>query len=118
MVWPLVGPSNPRDTVGLIGDSAASIASWFVDWYILTGARAFETVNTRAMLLETVTEAKRASFDYYSFVRNAYFQRRQALINDRAGESTLDQETLYYPAAQEDLYHPESDAPPSAREKE
>ena len=83
LVWPILGPSNPRDTVGLIGDSAVSIAPWWIDWYILTGARVFETVNTRAMFLETVAEAKRASFDYYSFVRNAYFQRRQALINDR-----------------------------------
>jgi phospholipid-binding lipoprotein MlaA len=118
VVWPIIGPSNPRDSVGLFGDSAASIAPWFVDWYILAAARVFDTVNARAMLLETVTEAKRASFDYYSFVRNAYFQRRQALINDSAGGGTLDQESLYYPAAQEDLYHPESDAPPAAREKE
>lgn len=118
LVWPILGPSNPRDTVGLFGDSAASIASWWIDWYILTGARVFETVNTRAIFLDTVAEAKRASFDYYSFVRNAYFQRRQALINDQAAESTLDQENLYYPAVQEDLYHPESDAPPAAPEKE
>jgi phospholipid-binding lipoprotein MlaA len=117
LVWPIVGPSNPRDTVGLFGDSAASIAPWFVDWYILSAARVFDTVNARAMLLETVEEAKRASFDYYSFVRNAYFQRRQGLLNDSANAGTLDRGGLYYPAAEEDLYYPESDAPP-AREKE
>ena len=118
LVWPIVGPSNPRDTVGLFGDSAASIAPWWIDWWILAAARVFDTVNARAMVLEPVEEAKRASFDYYSFVRNAYFQRREALINDRTSGSTIDRGGLYYPAVQEDLYYPETDAPPPAREKE
>ena len=32
-------------------------------------------------------EAKEASLDYYVFVRNAYYQRRVALVNDQQEES-------------------------------
>ena len=41
-------------------------------------------------------EAKRSSFDYYSFVRNAYLQRRRALVTDTATPGVEQQEELYY----------------------
>jgi phospholipid-binding lipoprotein MlaA len=97
LVIPLLGPSNVRDAAGLAGDSAMAVAPWFVDWWILGAGRVAEAVNARALLLEQVEEAKRASFDYYVFVRNAYAQRRNALVNDRAEGSAIDQEELYHP---------------------
>jgi phospholipid-binding lipoprotein MlaA len=118
LVIPIIGPSNPREAVGLIGDSAASVLPWFVQWEILLGARAVDLVNTRALLLQQVDEAKRASFDYYVFVRNAYLQRRNALVNDSVGGTNLDQEELYHPEIDgtgEELYHPE-DATSDERE--
>jgi len=97
LVLPLLGPSNPRDVVGLIADSAANIPAWFLDWWILVPPRVAEAVNTRALLLRQVDEAKRASFDYYVFLRDAYAQRRNALVNDRTEGTNIDQEELYYP---------------------
>jgi len=114
LVIPIIGPSNPRDGVGLIGDSFANGLSWFVPWYVLLGVRGVELVNTRAVLLDTIDQAKQSSFDYYVFVRNAYLQRRNALLNDSVGGSNLDQEELYHPnmdGAGEDLYHPEETKP-------
>jgi phospholipid-binding lipoprotein MlaA len=114
LVIPLIGPSNPRDVVGMMGDSAASVLPWFVRWEILLGVRAGELVNTRALLLQQIDEAKRASFDYYVFVRNAYLQRRNALVNDSIGGTNLDQEELYHPqmdGTDDELYHPEEATP-------
>ncbi|HSD10214.1 MAG TPA: hypothetical protein VLF14_04470, partial [Candidatus Binatia bacterium] len=60
-----------------------------------------------------IRKAKEAAFDYYSFIRNAYLQRRVGLINDEEAPSSGAQEDLYHPeeapssGAQEDLYHPE-----------
>ena len=96
LVLPLLGPSNPRDTVGLIVDGAASVTSYFVGQYILIGARVVDTVNTRALVLEQVRQAKQASVDYYTFLRNAYFQRRAALVSDRVGSSGETDESLYH----------------------
>jgi ABC-type transporter lipoprotein component MlaA len=42
--------------------------------------------------------AKESSLDFYVFVRNAYAQRRAALIADQSpAESTPNQDDLYYP---------------------
>ena len=42
-------------------------------------------------------EAKAASLDYYIFVRNAYTQRRDALVKDEdtAADGSPNDETLY-----------------------
>jgi len=42
-----------------------------------------------------IHRAKEASFDYYSFLRNAYSQRRTALVND-SGEKTKEEEDELY----------------------
>jgi phospholipid-binding lipoprotein MlaA len=118
LVIPIIGPSNPRDGVGLIVDGLSTVYPWFIPWYASLGMRSVELVNTRALLLEQIDEAKRSSFDYYVFVRNAYLQRRNALVNDSVGVSNLDQEELYHPSMEgtvEDLYHPE-DAKPESEE--
>jgi phospholipid-binding lipoprotein MlaA len=100
LVLPVLGPSNLRDGGGLIVDTAASITPFFVSSYYLLGARTVDLVNTRAIYADTIEKAKESSIDYYTFVRNAYLQRRVGLINDHisAREGT-----------QEDLYHPEGD---------
>jgi len=95
LVLPLLGPSNPRDTVGLVADSAASVTPFFVDQFILLGAKVAETVNIRTLLLEEIEAAKSGSFDHYSFVRNAYFQRRSALVNDSTEAPARNGEDLY-----------------------
>ncbi len=90
LVLPFLGASNIRDTGGLVFDSAASITPFFIDGFITLGVRLIDVVNTRAQFLGAVAEAKAASLDYYIFVRNAYTQRREALVKD---EDTKDAET-------------------------
>lgn len=102
LVLPILGPSNPRDGIGLAADSAASVTPFFVDQFILLGASAVDAVNTRALFLQALEEAKRTAVDYYSFVRNAYVQRRARLVADRLGPSASEQESLYYPDADDD----------------
>jgi phospholipid-binding lipoprotein MlaA len=97
LVLPIFGPSSPRDTLGLGVDYAFSVTPFFVDQYILIGVRALDAVNERSLILEEVKDAKEAAIDYYTFVRDAYFQRREALIND--GETSAQQA--------DDLYHPD-----------
>ncbi len=101
LVLPLLGPSTARDVVGLGVDAAASVPTWFVDWWILGAARALETVNARAQALDSVQQIKEASVDYYAAVRNGYAQRRAALIDDEVAPSAESQEELYYPDSEE-----------------
>jgi phospholipid-binding lipoprotein MlaA len=97
LVLPILGPSNPRDAGGLAVDTALSVTPFFLDWYVTTGARVFETINYRTSVLQEVHDAKESALDYYTFVRNAYQQRRKALVSDNAEPSTQEEDELYHP---------------------
>jgi len=95
LVLPLLGPSNPRDTVGLVGDYALSVFPFFVSQWILLGTSGVSTVNARSLVLTEVRDARQAAVDYYTLVRNAYVQRRTALVNDSLEITKETDETLY-----------------------
>lgn len=86
LVLPLLGPSNPRDTSGIPVDYCLSITPLFLNSFWWTGAGVINIVNARAQIIDEVQSAKEAALDYYVFVRNAYYQRRVALVNDQREE--------------------------------
>src|SRR2546426_12562425 len=96
LVLPLLGPSDPRDATGFAVDYALSVTPFFIDEAILWGARVGDTVNERSFVLKQVEDAKASAFDYYTFVRNAYLQRRRALVRDLAEGSAEESEELYH----------------------
>ena len=97
LVLPLLGPSDPRDAAGFAVDYALSVTPFFIDEAILWGAQVGDTVNARSFVLKQVEDAKASAFDYYVFVRNAYLQRRRALVRDLAETSAEESEQLYHP---------------------
>ena len=85
LVLPLMGPSSPRDFTGTLTDSLVlpSIQDYMESpeqWYVL----GLFVVDTRADLLSAEAFM---SGDSYTFVRNAYLQRREYLINDGGSNS-------------------------------
>lgn len=102
LVLPLLGPSSPRDATGLVGDSALAIYPWFVGIPGITaGAELINIVNRRARVLDQVEDVQAASLDYYTFVRNAYVQRRWKLIHGQT-PTAAEQEELYNDEIYED----------------
>ena len=97
LVLPLLGPSDVRDALGLGVDTAASVTPWFVDEFILIGAQAVDVIDERSLVLQEARDAKESSVDYYSFLRNAYVQRRNALVTDSETTGVENEEELYYP---------------------
>jgi phospholipid-binding lipoprotein MlaA len=97
VVLPFFGPSNPRDTAGLIGDAGLGFYTYFVTVPGITiGATAINVINERARYLEAVENAKNASLDYYTFVRNAYVQHRWKQVHDQLpGTAAPQDEDLY-----------------------
>jgi phospholipid-binding lipoprotein MlaA len=82
IVLPIFGPSNVRDTFGLIVDTLTDPISYIEptrDRNIVMGVRA---VNRRSELLEASKILETAALDPYQFVRDAYLQRRRSLIYD------------------------------------
>ena len=97
LVLPLLGPSNLRDGAGLCVDYAFSVTPFFVDEYILVSAQVVNAIDQRSLVLDEVREAKRTAFDYYIFVRDAYAQRRNALVEDSQAPNAATTEELYHP---------------------
>lgn len=80
LVLPILGPSTLRDTAGLWVDAQADPVWNVNDIATRNTAVAVKTVDTRARLLGTETVLETAAIDPYVFVRDAYLQRRRALI--------------------------------------
>jgi ABC-type transporter lipoprotein component MlaA len=64
---------------------------------VTVGSRVFDTINTRALVLQDVENARNAALDFYSFVRNGYLQRRHALLLDEKDATREIDDTLYFP---------------------
>jgi phospholipid-binding lipoprotein MlaA len=99
LVLPLLGPSTVRDLSGGIVDAglgAISMGPLSAGWIITMPARAVQLINMRAAYLSIVDENRRAAFDYYSFVRDAYLQHRESLLTEETAPPRSGSE-LYYP---------------------
>jgi phospholipid-binding lipoprotein MlaA len=81
MVWPFWGPTNVRDGIGVVADAFLNPI-----YYLRTSvwnriaARAYYTVNGTSLDKDTYESIKKESLDPYLTIRNAYAQRREALI--------------------------------------
>ena len=84
VVLPFFGPSNVRDTVGLVVDIET-------DFMINTNklnsdekiaVNGLRIINRRADLLDAGQLLEDAAFDKYSFLRDGYIQRRRSQIYD------------------------------------
>ena len=79
IVWPILGPSCPRDTVGFVGDwllrPATYLSSNFFD-PVSIGLYAHEAVNTTSFHLGDYEAIKAAAIDPYVAIRDGYVQHR------------------------------------------
>ena len=82
VVWPLLGPSTARDSVGLPLDLAVGPGLVIESTAVSIGATALNVVNTRANLLDTTALLDDIVLDKYIFVRDGFLQRRRSQIYD------------------------------------
>ena len=80
LVLPLFGPSTVRDAVGSLGNYYVNPLSYINPPGLSWALYGVNIVNTRANLLSASDVLEGAALDKYSFVRNAYLQRRQYLL--------------------------------------
>jgi phospholipid-binding lipoprotein MlaA len=89
LMLPFVGPSSPREVAGMVGDALLNPFSYtflfgggIAVTAATTGARGLDVTNTRANLMGTERMVNEAATDKYSFIKNAYQQRREYLLHD------------------------------------
>lgn len=77
IVWPFLGPSTLRDTVGMAGDLFLNPVNYVRPAEAALGITAYEKVNTTSFYIGDYEAIKEASLDPYSAIRNAYIQNRK-----------------------------------------
>jgi phospholipid-binding lipoprotein MlaA len=84
LMLPVLGPSNVRDTVGLIGDSVADpgdiVASQHHLLWASIARSATSGIDERSRNIESLADIEKTSLDYYATIRSLYHQRREAQI--------------------------------------
>jgi phospholipid-binding lipoprotein MlaA len=86
VVLPLLGPSTLRDTAGFPVDVYGNLWGYKDPVWVRNSGVGLNLVNTRAKYLDAGNLLEDAALDKYSFVRDAYLQRRKSQI-DGATES-------------------------------
>jgi phospholipid-binding lipoprotein MlaA len=89
IVWPILGPSSPRDTVDIAGDYFLYPVSYVYPWYAGTGVKAYEIVNSTSLRIGDYESLKEAAVDPYIAMRDAYIQYRLKKVKARKARSLI-----------------------------
>ena len=82
IVWPLIGPSNLRDTGGMVGDYFADPISYVDPILLSTGIKSYRAFNNFSQGPTAYEKLRKDAIDLYPFLRDAYEQRRDKLIKE------------------------------------
>jgi phospholipid-binding lipoprotein MlaA len=82
IVWPFLGPSSLRDTVGTVGD-------WFLNpvFYVepieaAAGITVYDEVNETSFRIGDYEDLKKSAIDPYVAIRDAYAQHRKKKVEE------------------------------------
>jgi phospholipid-binding lipoprotein MlaA len=81
--WPIFGPSSIRGTAGLVGDYFLDPVYWFVEPTLSRVAiKGEDKVNGASLSIGDYEALKKAAFDPYIAIRDAYFENRKKKISE------------------------------------
>ncbi|MES2024363.1 MAG: VacJ family lipoprotein [Pseudomonadota bacterium] len=82
VVLPLFGPSTVRDTAALPVDFYGDVWTYVDSIPVRNSGYVVRAIDQRASALGATNLLEDIAIDRYSFVRSAYLQRRESLVND------------------------------------
>lgn len=82
LVLPVFGPSSLRDALALPVDWKGDLVGHVDDVATRNGLRVLNLIDTRASLLGVSSSLDEITFDKYSFMRDAFLQRRRNAVFD------------------------------------
>ncbi|MDH3998440.1 MAG: VacJ family lipoprotein [Desulfuromonadales bacterium] len=82
LVLPLLGPSNLRDTVGMVPDHYLKPVTHVEDSKTRTTIMAYAIINRTSLHIGEYESLKKDAVDLYPFLRDSYEQRRKQQIKE------------------------------------
>ena len=82
IVWPLLGPSNLRDSTGMLGDMFLNPVRYVEPWETSVGISAVRITNEGSFHIGEYEDFKAASLEPYIAMRQAYIQYRNKQIQE------------------------------------
>lgn len=83
IMLPLLGPTNPRDGIGMGVDSVIDPVGWYAPTWADVTRTVVSGVGTREQYLDILDEVERSSLDYYASIRSMYRQNRVKQIKNQ-----------------------------------
>jgi phospholipid-binding lipoprotein MlaA len=80
--WPVFGPSSIRGTAGLVGDFFLDPVFYVEPMLTRVAIYAEEEVNATSLSIGDYEALKKAAFDPYISIRDAYFENRKKKISE------------------------------------
>lgn len=83
IVWPILGPSTLRDSVGMVGDYFSDPVSYVKPFEASLGIKAFKNTNDTSLKIGDYEALKKAAIDPYVAIRDAYIQNREMKVRQK-----------------------------------
>ncbi len=83
IVWPVLGPSSPRDSIDIVSEYFLYPVSYINPWYAWLGVRGYQEVNATSLRIGDYESLKDAAIDPYVAFRDAYIQYRLKKVKAR-----------------------------------
>jgi len=100
LMLPVLGPSNPRDLVGLVADiliDPINIWASNTDNKSVTYSRTLVAgIDKRSRVLKTLDDLEKSSLDFYATIRSLYRQIRDDSINNGESQDTIPSPSLSF----------------------
>lgn len=80
IVWPIIGPSTLRDSVGLVGDRFLNPISYVDPTSLAIGIWFYDRLNEVSFRIGEYEAIKEAAIDPYDAIRDGYIQFRRAKV--------------------------------------
>lgn len=87
IMWPVLGPSNIRDSLGMTGDYFADPFHYTHSWEFEDSRNVLTVIDTREQFLDLLDDIDKTSLDPYATIRSLYIQKRDSDIKN--GSYTL-----------------------------
>lgn len=82
LVWPFLGPSSLRDTVGMIGDRFLTPVQYVDPTETAIGITVYDQVNETSFHIGDYEDLKKSAIDPYISIRDAYLQHRKKKVEE------------------------------------